>query len=195
MCQQFNLGRCNNGAERYFVHKCWVTGCGGDTPPPRPAHVLHQWLTELQQAHTTLQHSNVEHKLRLHPDKAWVTWLLDGIDNGVSIDYTGSVSPLRSHNPIFCTCTSRRGRLQTLAHSWNHHSRRQSAKHPDLMQLLRTLFLVAAQHSFNIRLSHLPGRLNSIADALSRKNLPLFFTLAPQADPQLTPIPRHLTKT
>ena len=44
---------------------------------------------------------------------------------------------------------------------------RQSAKHPDLMQLLRTLFLVAAQHSFTIRLSHLPGRLNSIADALS----------------------------
>eukprot|EP00731_Ephydatia_muelleri_P014312 Em0008g32a len=29
---------------------------------------------------------------------------------------------------------------------------RQSAKHPDLMQLLRTLFLVAAQHSFTIRL-------------------------------------------
>eukprot|EP00731_Ephydatia_muelleri_P014363 Em0008g83a len=35
------------------------------------------------------------------------------------------------------------------------------------MQLLRTLFLVAAQHSFTIRLSHLPGRLNSIADAIS----------------------------
>ncbi|KAL5506130.1 hypothetical protein EMCRGX_G007706 [Ephydatia muelleri] len=80
-----------------------------ETPPPRPAQVLHQWLPELQRTHTTLQHSNVEHKLRLHPDKAWVTWLLDGIDNGVSIDYTGSVSPLRSHNPIFCTCTSRRG--------------------------------------------------------------------------------------
>ena len=63
---------------------------------------------------------------------------------------------------------------------------RQSAKHPDLMWLLRTLFLVAAQHSFTIRLSHLPGRLNSIADALSRNNLPLFFTLAPQADPQST---------
>eukprot|EP00731_Ephydatia_muelleri_P004631 Em0002g807a len=107
-----------------------------ETPPPRPAQVLHQWLPELQ-----------------------------------------------------------RGRLRTLAHSWNHHSRRQSTKHPDLMQLLRTLFLVAAQHSFTIRLSHLPSRLNSIADVLSRKNLPLFFTLAPQADPQLTPIPRHLTKT
>ena len=72
---------------------------------------------------------------------------------------------------------------------------RQSAKHPDLMRLLRTLFLVAAQHSFTIRLSHLPGRLNSIADALSRNNLPLFFTLAPQADPQPTPTPHHLPET
>ncbi|KAL5515615.1 hypothetical protein EMCRGX_G000806 [Ephydatia muelleri] len=52
-----------------------------------------------------------------------------------------------------------------------------------------------SQHSFTIRLSHLPGRLNSIADALSQNNLPLFFTLAPQADPQPTPIPCHLTET
>ena len=44
-------------------------------------------------------------------------------------------------------------------------------------------------------MSHLPGPLNSIADALSRNNLPLFFTLAPQVDPQLTPIPHHLTET
>ena len=72
---------------------------------------------------------------------------------------------------------------------------RQSAKHPDLMRLLRTLFLVAAQHSFTIRLSHLPGRLNSIADALSRNKVPLFFTLAPQADPQPTPTPHHLPET
>ena len=72
---------------------------------------------------------------------------------------------------------------------------RQSAKHPDLMRLLQTLFLVAAQHSFTIRLSHLPGRLNSIADALSRNNLPLFFTLAPQADPQPTLTPHHLPET
>ena len=41
---------------------------------------------------------NFEHELRLHPGKAWITWLLDGIDNGVSIGYTGSVSSLRSRN-------------------------------------------------------------------------------------------------
>ena len=39
---------------------------------------------------------------------------------------------------------------------------RQSSKHPDLMQLLRTLFLVAAQHNFTIRMSHLPGTKETI---------------------------------
>ena len=48
---------------------------------------------------------------------------------------------------------------------------------------------MAAQHSFTIRLSHLPGRLNSIADTLSRNNLPLFFTLAPPGGPSTNPNP------
>eukprot|EP00731_Ephydatia_muelleri_P021756 Em0014g347a len=30
ICQRFNLGRCNKGAECFFVHKCWDTGSGGD---------------------------------------------------------------------------------------------------------------------------------------------------------------------
>eukprot|EP00731_Ephydatia_muelleri_P027572 Em0019g445a len=30
ICRQFNLGRCNKGAECHSVHKCWVTGCGGE---------------------------------------------------------------------------------------------------------------------------------------------------------------------
>ena len=69
-----------------------------ETIPPRPAHALHQWPRELQRAHTTLRRSKFEHELRSHPDKAWVTWLLDGIDNGVSIGYTGPVVPLKSRN-------------------------------------------------------------------------------------------------
>ena len=53
--------------------------------------------------------------------------------------------------------------------------RETSRPHPNL-------FLVATQ--LTIRLSLLPGRLNCIADALSRNNLPLFFTLVSQVDPQ-----------
>ena len=99
ICQRFNLGRCNKGAECYLT---LPTSAGSqavvENTPPKPAHVLHQWPSELQRAHTTLRRSNFEHELRLHPDKAWVTWLLDGIDNGVSIGYTSSVSPFRSRN-------------------------------------------------------------------------------------------------
>ena len=54
----------------------------------------------------------------------------------------------------------------------------QSSKHPGIMELLRTLFFTAAQHSFTVSLVRLPGRLNCIADdQISR-----FFSLAPQAN-------------
>ncbi|KAL5475197.1 hypothetical protein EMCRGX_G027266 [Ephydatia muelleri] len=48
ICQRFNLGRCNKGAECFFVHKCWDTGSGGDhsakacprAAPVAPSHNL-----------------------------------------------------------------------------------------------------------------------------------------------------------
>jgi len=45
--------------------------------------------------------------------------------------------------------------------------------------LLRSLFLSAARHSFWASVTHVPGRLNSIADALSRSQVQTFRTLAP----------------
>ena len=64
----------------------------------------------------------------------------------------------------------------------------QFSKHPGIMELLRKLFLIAAQHSFTVALKHLPGRLNCIADALSRNQISHFFSLAPQANQQPTPV-------
>ena len=64
----------------------------------------------------------------------------------------------------------------------------QSSKHPGIMELLRKLFFIAAQHSFTVALKHLPGRLNCIADALSRNQISRFFSLAPQANQQPTPV-------
>ena len=134
ICRRFNLGRCNKGAECYFAHKCWVTGCGGDHSAkacPRAAPCSGP-CSELQRAHTTLRRSNFEHELRLHPDKAWVTWLLDGIDNGVSIGYTSSVSPLRSRNLYLLHMHIRMWSMPNLkrrslqagssVHLQNHHS-------------------------------------------------------------------------
>eukprot|EP00731_Ephydatia_muelleri_P000990 Em0001g990a len=44
----------------------------------------------------------------------------------------------------------------------------QSSKQPGINELLRLLFLTAAQYSFTVSLVHLPGWLNCIADAQSR---------------------------
>ena len=70
--------------------------------------------------------------------------------------------------------------------------RKQSSKHPAIASLLRTLFLIAAQNNFTIALKHLPGKHNCIADALSRNQLSRFFALAPQANPEPTPLPACL---
>ena len=57
-----------------------------------------------------------------------------------------------------------------------------SSKHPRIMSLLRMLFLTAAaKNNFTVSLKHLPGKLNEIADVLSRKQFTRFFHLAPQA--------------
>eukprot|EP00731_Ephydatia_muelleri_P033672 Em0035g9a len=65
----------------------------------------------------------------------------------------------------------------------------QSSRHPGIMDLLRTLFFIAARNNFTVSLVHLPGRLNCIADALSRNQMSRFFSLAPQANQLPTPGP------
>ena len=42
-----------------------------------------------QRGQTPLRHSHFGRELANHPDKAWVSWLLDTIRNGVSLGYTG----------------------------------------------------------------------------------------------------------
>ena len=61
--------------------------------------------------------------------------------------------------------------------------------------LLRSLFLAAARHSFWVSATHVPGRLNSIADALSRSQVQRFRTLAPLASSVPTPLPDQLLQS
>ena len=70
---------------------------------------------------------------------------------------------------------------------------KKSAKHPHLVALFRHLFLVAASANFTIFLQHIPGKENSIADALSRNQINRFFSLVPQANPNPTPLPDGLS--
>ena len=56
-----------------------------------------------------------------------------------------------------------------------------TAKTPQLMHLLRCFAFYCAYYRFHISCVHVPGAMNTAADALSRNNLKLFSTLAPQA--------------
>ena len=66
---------------------------------------------------------------------------------------------------------------------------------PDLMDLVRTLFFVAANNNFHVVIRHISGIGNSIADALSRLQLSRFRALAPHADPYPSPTHVELTST
>ena len=55
-------------------------------------------VPELTRAHTPLRHSQFESELVNHPDKAFVSRLLEGIRHGVSIGYQGPRGPTNTCN-------------------------------------------------------------------------------------------------
>ena len=60
------------------------------------------------------------------------------------------------------------------------------------MSLARKLFLTAAQSEFSVSLKHIPGKVNSVADALSRFLVHQFRSLAPRADQEPTTTPHSI---
>ncbi|XP_043215429.1 uncharacterized protein LOC122378437 [Amphibalanus amphitrite] len=62
-----------------------------------------------------------------------------------------------------------------------------------LMSLVRQTLFTAAQHSFALRVSHIPGIDNSAADALSRLQISRFRAINPTAAASATPLPPALT--
>lgn len=77
---------------------------------------------------------------------------------------------------------------------WGHHCvrfqsdnmavveilKKRASKEPLLMHLMRCLLFYSAFFSFEFVSEHIPGVLNTAADAISRNNLPLFLSLVPQ---------------
>ena len=63
---------------------------------------------------------------------------------------------------------------------------------PDVMTLVRKLYLHAAVSHFSLSFKHIFTHHNAIADALSRFQMSRFRRLAPEADPLPTPIPADL---
>ena len=56
-----------------------------------------------------------------------------------------------------------------------------------LMHMLRCLAFYSAYYTFQFMAEHIPGTLNTAADALSRNNMSLFHSLVPQSQPALLP--------
>ena len=69
-----------------------------------------------------------------------------------------------------------------------------AARHPALSHLLKCLFFVQAFHNFEYSSSHLPGKDNTAADALSRNNTKLFLSLIPLAPQLPTLVPPHQSR-
>lgn len=67
-----------------------------------------------------------------------------------------------------------------------------TARDPRLMHLLRCLFFFEAHFRFEHQAHHLPGKMNQLADALSRDRVSEFRSLSPQAARQPTVIPTSL---
>ncbi len=66
------------------------------------------------------------------------------------------------------------------------------SKDSELMHLLRCLFFIRAHFRVSLRAVHIPGVSNSLADAISRNNLPVLFSQVPSAARAQVAIPPAL---
>ena len=57
-------------------------------------------------------------------------------------------------------------------------------------KLMRMLTWLAAKYNFTVHAEHIPGKLNDIADAISRFQMKKFRRLAPDTDLHPTPCPQ-----
>ena len=69
-----------------------------------------------------------------------------------------------------------------------------TARDAHMCHLLRCLVFLEAKYEFGYRAEHIPGRDNKAADALSRDNLSVFFSLHPQAPTTHTVLPPSLVE-
>ena len=67
-----------------------------------------------------------------------------------------------------------------------------TSKNQEIMHLLRCLFFLEASFNFSVSGAYLPGRLNELADDLSRDRLSSFLQKAPHMQSQPTQVPQLL---
>jgi hypothetical protein len=67
-----------------------------------------------------------------------------------------------------------------------------TSKSPRVMNIVRKLVLTCLQFNILIHAKHIPSKLNTIADCLSRSQWGKFRVVAPDADPWPTPLPHNI---
>ena len=67
-----------------------------------------------------------------------------------------------------------------------------TSRQHELMQLLQAFHFISVRHDISLSAQHFMGHHNMVADALSRKIVPMFFSSTPQARPQPTSAPQAL---
>lgn len=65
---------------------------------------------------------------------------------------------------------------------------------PRVMDLVRQLTLLTLKYNFYLKVRHIEGKRNEIADSISRFQMARFRQLAPYADPVPCPVPKALLK-
>ena len=65
---------------------------------------------------------------------------------------------------------------------------KRTTKHPSLNNFLRCLFFYSAFYKFHFSAAHIPGKANVAADAISRDQLHVFHSLAPQVQQLAVPL-------
>ena len=68
----------------------------------------------------------------------------------------------------------------------------QTSKHPLIMHLLRCVHLFVAYYDLTLSIQHVPGKLNVLADAISRNLLQVMHTASPPLCQYPTPVPSSL---
>ena len=67
-------------------------------------------------------------------------------------------------------------------------------KDSQIMHLVRCLFFILAAWDISLYACHIAGVLNTVADAISRDNVPLLFAKVPYANTIPAPVPPYLVK-
>ena len=104
----------------------WVTTAALPTLAGSPAATSHTResgapSSSLQRGHITLRHSQFERELLNHPDKAWASWLLNAIHEGVPLVDTspkGPTKPRISFPTRWCCVSRNRLRMWRGSYPW-----------------------------------------------------------------------------